>query len=184
MKTVWINTGAWVAAVVVALTLAFASPTESTVMGKLLPLTAKRVDQQTVSLPAAFPSERTLVLIGFAKAHRPDVESWITGLRLDAGSNVPWIRMAVYQDPGDATRRVAIEEHLRLRYTNSPQKDHVLAVVTGERDALLRAVGVGGTEQMVALVLNRQGEVLARTTGAFDADKGEALRATLLENTL
>jgi hypothetical protein len=48
-----------------------------------------------------------------------------------------------------------------------------------DRDAFLRVAALDNHDQVYVLVLNRQGEILARAEGRFDAAKAEALRETL-----
>ena len=179
-KKVWIYALAWALAVLVALTLAAVTPSETHVMGHLPALSAKRLDQQPVSLPEGLPAGRTLALITFQRSHRPDLESWIDGLRLRDNPAIPWLRMAVLSDPGDPDGRSAIETRLLAHYPAAGDRARVVPVFT-DRSAFIRATGLDGTEQMYAVVLSRNGEVLARVQGRFDADKAQLLRETLLE---
>ena len=55
-----------------------------------------------------------------------------------------------------------------------------MAPVFADRDHFIRSAGLAGTEQVYAVMVNREGEVLARVGGAFDADKASKLRETLL----
>lgn len=181
-NNVWLNMLAWFAAVLVALTLAVAAPNESALMGKLPTVVAKRLDQQAVQLPGGFAAERTLALIGFSSKHRPDIESWIQGLQLDHDRSIPWVRMPVINDPGNPQARQALDEHLRSRYANVRSPDAVVAVVT-ERAAFVRAAGLTSTEQMVAAVVNRNGDVLAKVVGGYDPVRAQSLRETLFETT-
>jgi hypothetical protein len=48
-----------------------------------------------------------------------------------------------------------------------------------DKAAFARATGLSSTEHAYAVVLNRQGDVLARAAGPFDATKAQALRETL-----
>ncbi len=180
-NNMWTNTLAWVGAILVALTLAVATPSESLVMGKLPVIVAKRLDRQTIQLPEGFAAERTLALIGFSSKHRPDIESWIEGLQLDRDRSIPWVRMPVINDPGTPAARDKLEEHLRTRYANVRAPDSIMAVVT-ERDAFVRAAGLSNTDQMVAAVISRNGDVLARVVGGYDPEKAQTLRETLLSN--
>ena len=75
MKAVWMNTLAWALAVAAALGLALAAPSESTVMGKLPSIMAKRLDQRPVSLPQGLTADRTLALITFNKGQAPVIET-------------------------------------------------------------------------------------------------------------
>lgn len=180
-NSMWMNTLAWFAAILIALSLAVVTPSETLVMGKLPALVAKRLDQQTIHLPAGFAAERTLALIDFSTQHRADIESWIEGLQLDRDRRIAWVRMPVLDDPGNPVARDALQEHLRERYGNVRTRESVMAVVT-QRDAFVRAAGLGNTDQMVAAVINRNGDVLARAVGPFDPDKAQALRETLLNH--
>lgn len=182
MKTSMLtNVLAWVGAILAAVILAVATPSESLVMGKMPVLMAKRLDQHPVQLPEGFAAERTLALIGFSSKHRPDIESWIEGLQLDRDRSIPWVRMPVINDPGTPAARDKLDEHLRTRYADIRARENVMAVVT-ERSAFVRAAGLTSTDQMVAAVINRNGDVLARVTGAYDPDKAQSLRETLFGN--
>ncbi len=128
MKSIWLNTLAWGLAVTLALALAFAAPSESTVMGKLPSLMAKRLDQQPVPLPQGLPSDRTLALIAFSKHQQPEVESWINGLQLRRNTDINWLRMPVLQDPGHAQGRSAIENRLLARYASPGERERMLPV--------------------------------------------------------
>ncbi len=179
MKNIWLNTFAWGMAVALALVLAFAAPSESTVMGKLPSLMAKRLDQQPVPLPQGLPSDRTLALIAFSKHQNPDVESWIDGLQLRRDPAINWLRMPVLQDPGHAQGRSAIENRLLARYASQTDRERMVPVFT-DRAAFIRAAGLNGPQSAYAVVLNRNGDVLARAEGLFSEEKASALRETLL----
>lgn len=49
-----------------------------------------------------------------------------------------------------------------------------------DRDAFVRATGLASADHASVLVLDREGNVLARAQGPFDPDKAQALRETLL----
>lgn len=181
MKSIWLNTLAWGLAVALALALAFAAPSESTVMGKLPSLMAKRLDQQPLPLPQGLPSERTLALIAFSKHQQPEVESWINGLQLRHDPAINWVRMPVLQDPGHAQGRSAIENRLLARYASQGERERMVPVFT-DRAAFIRAAGLGGPHNAYAVVLNRNGDVLARAEGLFNEGKASALRETLASN--
>ena len=178
-KNNWTPTLAWVGAVSAALALAYAAPSESSFMGRLPSLTAKRLDQQRVVLPGGLQSDRTLALVGFDRSHRPEIQSWIRGLRLDKDSSIAWFKMPVLNDPGSEQARQGIENILLARYPADTDRSRLVPVFTN-RDAFLRAAGLSDSDHAWVLVLNRDGKVLARAQGEFDQDKAEALRETLL----
>ncbi len=178
-KTIWTPTLAWLAAVSVALALAFAAPSESSLMGRLPNITAKRLDQQPVTLPHGLPAERSLALVAFRRDQRAEVDSWIQGMRLDHDPSIPWFKMPVFNDPGNAGARSEIENRMLARHTTDSARARLVPVFT-DRDAFIRAAGLTGTEHAWVLVLNRDGKVLARAEGMYDETKGQALRETLL----
>lgn len=172
------NTVAWVAAAGAALVMAAGAPTESSVMGRLPQVHATHM-RQPVLLPQALPGERTLAIVAFQHSQAPEVEAWIEGLQLRRNTGIAWVRMPVLNDPGDAVSRSMLENRLMARFDGHGDKANVLPVFT-DRAAFVRSAGLESVDQVHAIVLNRQGEVLARAQGPFDESKAQALRETLL----
>jgi hypothetical protein len=178
-RTIWSPTLAWLTAAGAALMLAALAPTETNVMGRLPALSTKRLDQQHMLLPQQLPAERTLALVGFSKTHGAEIDSWITGLRLDQDESITWFRMPVLNDPGNEGARAAIERKLAARHPAPVERSRLLPVFT-DRQAFTRMAGLSGIDHASVLVLHRDGKVLARAEGMFDEAKGQALRETLL----
>ena len=181
MKSIWIQVLAWLAAVTVALLLAFAAPNESALMGRLPAISAKRLNQHPVAFPQGLPAGRTLALVGFERGHRSEIESWITGLQLRENSAIAWLHMPVLDDPGSERARSDIESGIRERHSAEVDGARLVPVFTN-RDAFMRATGLSGSDHAWVLVLGRDGQVLARVEGAYNEEKGQALRATLAQN--
>ncbi|MEP6791613.1 MAG: hypothetical protein ABI907_09595 [Ramlibacter sp.] len=179
MKAIWISTFAWLAAVTAALAFAVAGPSESSVMGRLPSFSAKRMDQQPISLPAGLPATRTLALVTFHRAHRGEIDSWIQGLQLDHDTSIAWLRMPVINDPGNANARNDMEKILLARHPGEKDRSRLVPLFT-DRAAFIRAAGLSGIDHVGVLVLDRDGQVLARVEGQFDQAKATALRETLL----
>lgn len=179
MRTIWINTLAWAGAVALALAMAFAAPSESSVMGRLPSLSAKRLDQQAIALPAGLPAGRTLALVAFKGRHRGEIDSWVEGLQLRQDPTISWLTMPVLNDPGNERGRRAIEDKLLSRHTSDADRARLVPVFT-DREAFMRSAGIASTEHAYALVVNRHGEVLARVEGMFDENKAMALLETLM----
>lgn len=179
MKTIWIQVLAWLAAVTVALLLAFAAPNESTLMGRMPAMNAKRMNQQPISLPEGLPAGRTLALVAFQRGHRGEIESWIKGMDLRENGPIEWLKMPVLDDPGTESARSAIEQRILARHSALVDRSRLVPVFTN-RQAFIRAAGLTGSEHAWVLVIGRDGQVLARAEGEYSADKGQALRETLL----
>jgi hypothetical protein len=179
-KTIWTPTLAWLGAVTLAGMFALATPTESHFLGYLPSPAAQRIDQQRVVLPHGLTAERTLALVGFQRSHRSEIESWVKGLGLDRDSSITWVKMPVLNDPGSDGARTELEAKLLAMHHSELQIDTSrLVPIFTNRDAFVRAAGLSGMEHAWVLVLDRDGKVLARAEGKFDAAKAEALRETL-----
>jgi hypothetical protein len=174
-----LSTAAWLAAGTAAGLLALAMPDEGTLMGQLPHFKARRLDQQPVALPQELPSDRTLALVVFGRGQREEAQSWVQGLGLAPGGAIPWLKVAVLDDPGDEPRREAIERAMRDRHANPADRARLVPLFT-DRQAFVRAARLSGTDHASVLVLDRAGRVLARAEGAFDEIKAQALLETLL----
>jgi hypothetical protein len=147
-------------------------------MGRLPPFIAQTLDRHSIAVPDGLPAERTLALVTFRGAQRAHVEGWVQGLNLKSDSSIAWMRMRVLNDPGSAAGRSAIENKLLRKYPANAERARLVPVFTDGED-FARSAGLNGTDQVYALVVNRQGDILARAEGAFDADKAQNLRETL-----
>lgn len=181
MKTTsnWTPTLAWLGAAGIALAFAFAAPDEGNVMGRLPTISAKRLDQQPLHLPAQLTAPRTLALVAYTKHQREEVQSWIRGMQLESDSAMPWFRLSVLNDPGSETARSAVEKRMLAHYPDAAERARLVPVFTN-RDAFARAAGTSSTEHAAVLIVDRNGRVLARAEGAYDEAKAAALRETLL----
>ena len=180
MNTIWMNTAAWLVAIAAALTLSIAAPNEASVMGRFPSLSAQRLDKIPVPIPEGLPADRTLALITFKGAQREQVERWINGLQLRSNTTLAWMRMPVLDDPGHAAGRSAIENRLLAKYPSAGDRAQMVPVFT-DRAAFIRQAGLDNANQVHVVVVRRNGEVLARAGGEYDADKAEALLETLRE---
>ena len=170
--------GAWLAAVGLAFAFAFVAPNDSSVMGRLPAFMAQTLLRQPVTVPEGLPSDRTLALITFKRGQHAEVESWIQGMNLRNDPSITWMRMPVVNDPGTMTGRSAVENRLLQHYPADAERAKLVPVFT-DRASFVRSAGLASTDQIYAVVVNHQGDVLARVEGQFDADKAQTLRETL-----
>ena len=176
-KPIWTYPLTWCAVVAVAVVLAVATPRASGVVGRLPAAVGQKLDSQTMAL--ANGDERFLALVSFHRDQRKEVESWISGLKLHHDSSIAWVRMPVVNDPGDPALRVAAENRLLARYASVLERQNLVTVIT-DRDAFVQSAGLRGTGNAYVLVVNRNGDVLARVAGEFDETKAESLREILM----
>jgi hypothetical protein len=177
-RRLWKPAAGWAAAIAIALVLAFATPHEQSVMGKLEPVAAKSMDQRPLVLPQGLPAERTLLLLLFHPDQRVEARSWVQGMALRE-SAYPWMVLRVLQEPGKEGDAIAAQQDLRSRPARDPAR--VVPLYT-DPQAFARSLGLTGTAHAQVVVLDRSGNVLARAQGAFDEQKAQALRETLLQD--
>lgn len=168
----------WLTAAVLALLLAFVSPTDALVMGRLPAFMSHMLAKRAVTVHDDLPAERTLALITFKRTQKEHADSWVEGLNLKNDPSIKWIRMPVINDPGTPEGRDEIKNRLLGRYTGDDERANLLPVFVDRKD-FVRSTGLSGVDQVVVVVLNRQGEILARVEGAFDETKAHTLRETL-----
>lgn len=178
MKTIWTNAFTWLAIVGLALVLALASPRATGVLGRLPAEVGLKLDQRQETVGAA--DGRVLAVVTFHKDQRMVAEGWVQGLGLHRNHSLPWLRMPVLNDPKDAVSRAAAEERLLAHYQAPHERAKLMPVFT-DRAAFVQAVGATDVGQVIVLVVNRSGEVLARVAGSFDEDKASIVRDTLLD---
>ena len=116
-------------------------------------------------------NDSILVLKG---SHEIEIE----GLNLKNDSSISWVRIPVLSDPGTADGRSDAEKRLLERYTANEERTRMLPMFM-DKAAFARSTGLTNIDQSYAVVLNRQGDVLARVEGPFDANKAQTLRETL-----
>jgi hypothetical protein len=172
------NIGIWLAAAGLAFALAFASPNDSSVMGRLPSFMSHTLSKRAMTVPDDLPSDRTLAVITFKRTQKEHADGWIEGLNLKNDPSIKWIRMPVVNDPGTPQGRDEVQARLLGRYTGDEERANLLPVFV-DRKNFIRSAGLSSADQAVVVVLNRQGEVLARAEGAFDETKAANLRETL-----
>lgn len=168
----------WLAVAAIGIGFAFLSPTESKVMGQLPAHVTQTLSRTPVSLPEGLPSERTLALVTFSRTQRAQADSWIEGMNLKNDPSISWIRIPVISDPDTPDGRTTAEKRLLERYTGEAERTKMLPMFM-DKAAFAKATGLNSIEQGYAIVLNRQGDVLARVQGPFDPTKAQNLRETL-----
>ena len=172
------TTLAWAAAASAGIGFAMWYPTEASVMGQLPAHSTRSLTRTPVSLPEGLPSDRTLALVTFSREQRGQADSWIEGLNLKNDASISWVRIPVLGDPGTPNARSEAETRLLGRYTADIERAKMLPMFM-DKAAFAHATGLKSTEQAYAVVFNRQGEVLARVEGPFNANRAQTLRETL-----
>jgi hypothetical protein len=138
---------------------------------------AENLNERVVTLPADLPGERTLVLMAFLREQQPDVNTWIEGMKL-VDSKLPWVEVPVVGAGGRLWQGL-VNAGMRTGIREESMRERVITLFT-DRLALLRALDLPGEGKVVlALVMNRSGEVLAQVQGRHSDDKANLLLAAM-----
>ena len=178
MNRTTVTSLAWVAAAGLGVGFAVWYPTEASVMGQMPAHSTQSLNRTPVSLPQGLPSDRTLALVTFNRNQRGQADSWIEGMNLKNDASISWVRIPVLGETVTPDSRSDAEKRLLERYPAEAERARMLPMFV-DKASFARATGLKNTAQGYAMVLNKQGEVLARVEGAFDADKALLLRETL-----
>lgn len=143
------------------------------------PLTSYSLDRQKVSLPGGMEGEENLLLISFEPEQQKDVESWMPVAQALQHTN---FHFRYYELP------VSGRENFIFRWweTSSMRSDetdpemwHWIVPLFIDRHQFLNALGIPNQKEVVALLVDRQGHVLWRASGALNADKRASLMAAM-----
>lgn len=133
-------------------------------------LSGKDLNGSAWSAPAGFPGERTLVLIGFDEPQQALIDSWIKGMKLASSmksspSPMAWVEMPLIENPG-MFMRWFIDTGMRGGIRDKGTRARVWTAYT-DKKAFLKSCGITTTDTMTALVVQKDGTILASETGAF-----------------
>ena len=145
-------------------------------------VSGKDLNYKPWTAPADFPGDRTLVVVAFAREQQADVDTWTAGLGLTAPSNtLPWIEMPLINNPGWFMRWF-INTGMRGGIPSKEVRSHVWTAYT-DKKAFMQTCGMPSEKVIYALVVDRDGKILAiepgnysraaaeRLTGAFQSGK-------------
>ena len=100
-------------------------------------------------------------------------------MNLKNDASISWLRMPVINDPGTLMARNDHESRFLQPFPVDSERANVVPVSI-DSAKFVRSAGLGNSEQIDAVVVNRRGDVLARVEGDFDIEKAAVLRETLM----
>jgi hypothetical protein len=141
------------------------------------PVTSWSLDKEKVTLPGGLEGETNLLILSFALEQKKDVTSWLPAAQALQHSD---FQFRYYQLP------IAERENFIFRWweTSSMRSDetdpvtwHWIVPLFVDRQKFLRDLNIPSQKQVVVLLVDRQGRILWRNSGAITDDKRAALMA-------
>ncbi len=126
-------------------------------------------------IPAGLPQARALLLIGFRHDDHAALEAWRAGLGLSS-RDTDWFEVPVIA-VGNAVIRAMILRGMRSGVAGTADRAR-LAPTFGAAALIAEQLGIAASEP-AAVVIDRNGRVLAHAGGAFDPVKAAALMQVL-----
>jgi hypothetical protein len=139
-------------------------------------------------LPADLPADRTLIVLAFQRWHQARVDRWIeravaAGVPGTTRGTTGLVPVAVVEVPVLSTRWRPVRRVIDGGMTSGIRDPDVLArtvTVYTDVDAFQRSLEIASSDDVHALVVTRDGTMLARAHGEPDDTAWEAVAGVLL----
>lgn len=126
-------------------------------------------------IPAGLPQPRALLLLGFRHSDQAALDAWRQGMGLRAQDS-DWFEVPVIGVGSPLVRSMIVHS---MQHGVASQADRArLAPAFAAAATIAAQLGVA-SDAPAAVVVDREGNVLARSSGAFDTEKALALSRAL-----
>ncbi len=140
-------------------------------------VTSYSLDKQKVTLPKGLAGETDLLLISFAPEQQKDIDSWLPAAQALQHSS---FRFRYYQLPVSGRQNFVFRwwETSSMRSDETdPETWHWIVPLFVDRHKFLVALQIPDQKHVVALLVDRQGQVLWRESGPMTPEKRVSLMA-------
>lgn len=140
-------------------------------------ITAYRLDKEKVTLPSELEGQINLLLLSFREEQQNDINSWLPAAQALQHLNF----QADYDQVPVAEKENFIFRWWETSSMRSDQTDpealHRIIPVWVDRHKFFQDLAIPNDKQVVALLVDKQGKILWRSSGPLTADKRAALMA-------
>lgn len=142
-------------------------------------VTSDNLEGKTFTLPQDFGGERNVLFIAFQRQQQAEVDTW-----------VPFVKPLVTRTPGTeyyeiptiyrmiAPMRWMLNRGMRSGIDDRGARERTITLYL-DKGPFKRALAIGDEKSIQVLVVDREGQVLWRTSGPFTEEKGVSLEAAL-----
>jgi hypothetical protein len=140
--------------------------------------------RQKVTLPNDLKGELNILLVAFYQWHQDLVDTWVPAVRQLEGSysSVRFYEIPVIQKM-NFVYQTFINEGMRAGIPNPATRQKTITLYLNKEE-FRRAVDIPDERTIWVLVIDRQGNIVWRTEGAYTQEKGEALFNTITTSNL
>jgi hypothetical protein len=142
---------------------------------------ASNLEKRDFNLPADFEGDRNLLLVAFEREQQKDVDTWLREMKrfeeLDHGFH--YYELPTIQRP-NAFMRWFIDSGMRHGIPDRNARERTITLYL-EKKPFLDSLLITDQKKIYAFLVDREGNVLWRSEGVFDASKAASLRNALGE---
>lgn len=135
--------------------------------------------REELEFPRDFAGELNLLFVPFKREQQAVVNTWIPFAEAVESSTTGFVYYelpSIYQMP--MISRTFINEGMRAGIPDAKARERTVTVYV-DLDQYMRALDIAGKNEVHILLVDRTGSILWRTVGAFDEEKGQALRRAI-----
>lgn len=158
-----------------------ATPVENSPGPHFPTVKASNLEKRTFNLPADFEGERNLVLVAFEREQQKDVDTWLREMKhFEVDPGFRYYELPTIQRPNAFTRWF-IDSGMRRGIPDRKAREHTITLYL-EKKPFLDSLLISDQKKIYAFLVDRKGNVLWRSEGRFDENKGAGLRGALGEH--
>lgn len=142
-------------------------------------IAAETLRGRRVQLPDQLKGERNLLLVAYEREQQAEIDTWLAVLDTLA-PRLP--DFAYYELPtigsGYKWMRAVIDGGMKQGIPDRAQRDRTITLYM-DVDWFRGQIGTADNDSVAALLVDRQGTILARWYGRYSAARGDSLRAAV-----
>ncbi len=132
--------------------------------------------RQELEFPRDFAGELNLLFVPFLREQQTVVNTWIPYAEMleSSMSGLVYYELpTIYRMP--TVSRTFVNEGMRAGIPDPKARERTVTLYV-DLDQFMQATGIANKNDVHILLVDRTGNILWRTVGAFDEEKGQALR--------
>jgi hypothetical protein len=161
------------------LTLLGSSPLWASGLGVFPLLQCVSLSGHAVGVPGGLGGQKNVVIVAFQPQRQKTINTWFSALRQLEATH-PQLRFyeMPHVSPNFRAFRPRIEAFMKTQLPDPALHSRVIPLYT-EKAPLMAAVGAPNEQTVVVLLIDKNGAIHWRTTGAYTADKRRSLEQAL-----
>lgn len=143
------------------------------------PVKASNLANRELSLPGDFEGARNLVLVAFERAQQKDVDTWLNAMARfeQADPDFRYYELPTIEHM-NAFMRWFIDSGMRRGIPDLKARQRTITLYL-DKKSFCEALDISDQKKIYAFLVDREGNVLWRAEGDYDADKGAGLNSVL-----